>query len=186
MLKVMDEQQTESEYGCFFCRTGYESQTAQEIERLLPMSNALVPIKLHIRRINGKPCEESMPLFPGYVFVRTDSGCNLFQECEHRYVYRVLCDAEHNWHLRGNDASVVAKLFGAKGVIDYSAAYYENDRLRITDGFLKDYEGDIVRVDRRSHAAQIRLKLLEKEVKVWLGFELLEKSAAYERKGTDE
>ena len=171
-------------YGCLFCRAGCEQRVADDLNEHNPNIEAITPMKLRYCRKQQR--DEQVILFPGYVFVRTDSGCNLFQECEHRYVYRVLCDAEHNWHLRGNDASVAAKLFGAKGVIDYSAAYYENDRLRITDGFLKDYEGDIVRVDRRSHAAQIRLKLLEKEVKVWLGFELLEKSAAYERKGTDE
>lgn len=171
---MSDKPEIREEYGCLFCRVGCEQRVARDLTEKILQIKAIAPVKLRYHR--NKHSNERETLFPGYVFIQADSDCNLFQEINHRYIYRVLCDSEHNWYLRGSDAKIAQKLFEVNGVIDYSKAYYENDRIRIVDGFLKDYEGDIVRVDRRMKAAQIRVQLLEREVKVWLGFELIERA----------
>ena len=175
MRKILDEQQTESEYGCFFCRTGYESQTAQEIERFLPMSNALVPIKLHIRRINGKPCEESMPLFPGYVFVRLCSDQKMYDLLQRHLILRVLTDSEGDWRLKGSDRVFAEGLFRSGGVMGFSKAYYDvNDRIHVIEGPLADCGGQILRVNRHKRTAQVQMRFQGVSMKVWLGFELIE------------
>ena len=175
----MPERAEQTRYGCLFCRVGSEQRVADDLKEKNPAIEAIAPMKLRYHRKNQT--DERMILFPGYVFIRADADCNLFQESRHRYVYRVLSDAEHDWRLSGSDASMAQRLFEVNGVIDYSKAYYENDRIRIADGFLKDYEGDIVRVDRRSRTVQIRVRLPEREVLVWLGFELLEDAPACQK-----
>ena len=162
--------------GCLFCRVGCEQRIVSDLIEQDSDIEAVAPIKLQYRGREQKI--ERMILFPGYVFVRARSDCNLFRKIRHQYVYRILCDSEHDWRLHGSDETMVRRLFEIGGVVDRSGAYYENDRLRIVNGFLKDYEGDIVRVDRRMRTAQIRVRLLERETKLWLGYELLDAPTA--------
>ena len=169
---MSDVTENREEYGCLFCRARCEQRVVDDLAERIPQIKAIAPVKLRYHR--NKHADEREILFPGYVFIQADSDCSLFQQINHRYLYRVLCDAGHNWRLRGSDARIAQKLFEVNGVIDYSKAYYENDRIRIVDGFLKDYEGDIIRVDRHARTAQICVRLPDREVKVWLGFELLE------------
>ena len=129
-------------YGCLFCRVGSEQKVANNLNERNPNIEAITPMKL--RYCRKQQTDEQVILFPGYIFIKTDSDCNLFQTIKHRYVYRGLCDSEHNWYLHGSDAAMAQKLFETNGVIDYSRAYYENERIRIVDGFLKDYEGDAI------------------------------------------
>ena len=51
-------------------------------------------------------------------------------------------------------------------------AYFdEGNRIRILDGFLKDYEGSIIRVDRRHRSVQVKLMFQGKTLTTWLGYE---------------
>ena len=90
---------------------------------------------------------------------------------ERRDVYRLLRDSNGGWRLRGTDEAFARKLFEQHGVLDFSRAYYENDRIRIVDGILKDYEASILRVNRRAQTAQIRVDICGRETLIWLGFE---------------
>lgn len=174
MLEIMDECRTEPEYGCFFCRTGYEAQIAREIERLLPMSKALVPVKLYMRRVNGKPCEESVPLFPGYVFARLYSDERLYDLLHRRLVLRVLTDSKGDWRLRGSDLEFAEGLFRNDGVMGFSKAYYdENDRIHVVEGPLANCGGQILRVNRHKRTAQVQMSFQGVSMNVWLGYELI-------------
>ena len=92
--------------------------------------------------------------------------------------YRMLTDMDGNWRLSGRDREIAKRLFDAGGIIGFSKAYYAGDRIRILDGFLKDYEGYITRVNRRARTAEIRVTLNGKVLDVWLGFELVEEQPA--------
>lgn len=73
--------------------------------------------------------------------------------------------------MRGTDEAFARKLFEQHGVLDFSRGYYKNDRIRIVDGILKDYEASILRVNRRAQTAQIRVDICGRETLIWLGFE---------------
>lgn len=156
-------------YGCLFCKAGCEQRVARELMENKPHLEAIAPVRLRYHR--GKQTDEQDILFPGYVFIRTDMDCNLPLEIEHRYVYRVLCNAERDWRLYGADALIAEEMFRAGGVIGYSRVYYENRRIRIREGFLKDYEGSITRVNRRMRTAEVALTFCKREMRIWVGFE---------------
>ena len=86
----------------------------------------------------------------------------------------MLTDGEGCWQLRGADRTIAEKLFSVNGVIGLSKAYYVGDRLRVTEGFLKDYQGSIIRVNRRAGTAQIRIEFDGKMITAWVGFEMLD------------
>ena len=162
-------------YGCLFCRTGKEKRIAGEIETELPDVRVIFAEKLRKRRHGRDSVEESVPLFPGYLFFRTDAGFDAQCLARKMDVYRLLRDSEGLWHLRGEDLTLARELFRQNGVVGFSRAYYEGDRIRIVDGLLKTYEGRIIRVNRRSQTAQIALGVGGQEVTAWLGFELIER-----------
>jgi transcription antitermination factor NusG len=51
----------------------------------------------------------------------------------------------------------------------------EGERVRIASGPLKDLEGYIVRIDKRNRSGQVMLMFNNRTVKVWLGYEMIEK-----------
>lgn len=169
------ESEVNAAYGCLFCRSGIEKHIALELTNRWPQVDFIVPEKKRIRRKNGKAMEESVVLFPGYIFVRTaEDIASLPLFCVPN-VYRILMDSEKKWKLRGTDRTLAEALFRTGGVVDLSKAYYDGDRIRIVDGFLKEYEGQILRVNHRRKTAQICVTIEEKEMMIWLGFELIDK-----------
>ena len=90
-------------------------------------------------------------------------------------ILRVLCSGDGDWHLAGTDLIMAKALFSEDGVVGFSRAFFEGDRIRIADGFLKQYEGQIIRVNKRAKTAQIRVKFEGKTLSLWLGYELIDR-----------
>ena len=90
-------------------------------------------------------------------------------------ILRVLCSGDGDWHLAGTDLIMAKALFSEDGVVGFSWAFFEGDRIRIADGFLKQYEGQIIRVNKRAKTAQIRVKFEGKTLSLWLGYELIDR-----------
>ena len=169
------ERDGEMKYGCLFCRTGKEKSIATEIEAEVPEVRVIFAEKLRRRRIGSGKVEEAVPLFPGYLFFRTGAKIDAQQFVRWQDVFRLLRDSDGVWALRGEDLRIARYLFAQNGVVGFSKAYYEGDRICVTDGMLKAYAGQIIRVNRRSQTAQIALEVGGNRVTVWLGFELIER-----------
>ena len=163
------------EYGCIFCKTGQEEQTAHDIELLYSEMKALNPVKLRYRRVNGKPVEERVSLFPGYIFVCLPADGEVYKLMRTGLIYKVLKDSDDEWRLSGADRALVEKMYRDGGVFGFSKAFYENDRIRIVEGPLKEYEGKILRVNHRKQTAQVQMSIQGMDMVVWLGFELIER-----------
>ena len=174
-------------YGCIYCRTGNEDEFAENIRKTYPHIEPLVVCKMQILRKQGGVVEEKAAvLFPGYVFFRMeDSAVPLngqtpypteFQQIfKWSDTFRLLTNVGGDWRLVGDDLALVQKLYNEGGTIGFSKVYFdEGNRVRVLEGFLKDYEGDIIRVDRRHRSAQIRVDFNGKSVTMWLGYEVIE------------
>lgn len=161
-------------YGCLFCRVGAEESLVQTLTERLEGVEAVRLVKKRRRFSAGKVAEETVALLPGYVFVRAPEDYPLFFKARLSSVYRVLSDTEGNWQLHGADEEFARRVFAEQGVIGISQAYFdEGDRIRIQSGFLQGYEGNILRVNKRRGTAQVCLTLDQKEMLVWLGYELI-------------
>jgi len=174
---VSGGQELKTEYGCLFCRSGSEGRLVAELERYFPEVKTVIPRKKRIRRMGGQAFEEEVTLFPGYVFFRVEAD-SMYRPrllTRARDAYRVLVDADGSWRLSGVDRVMAETLFGTEGVVGFSKAYFQGDRIRILDGLLKAYEGCIERVNKRARTAQIRIDLQGKIMRVWLGYELIER-----------
>ena len=173
----MDSSENGKRYGCLFCKVGAEKAVAKDITDETLGVLAIVPERLRYRRNRGIATEETATLFPGYVFFETDDPEYRARELnKRRDVYRVLMTSEGEWKLSGSDRQFAERFFETNGVIGFSRVYKENDRIRVLDGYLKENEGKIIRVNMRARTAQVKVRFCDKDLEMWVGFELIEKS----------
>ena len=175
-MQKMNRQTHEKQmvYGCVFCLTGKEASVAEKIELNFPDIRALALRQKKRKTKNGKTTIESIVLFPGYVFFKTEEGNFVFELTRIDGVLSVLSTPKGDWRLWGQDEEFTAWVFRNHGLIDFSKAYQEGDHIRILSGPLKDYEGEIIKIDKRNRNGQVALCFSGKTMKVWMGFELVD------------
>ena len=185
--------------GCLFCKSGKEEEVVQRFEMALPGSKAIFPTRTRIRRKGDVVTEETVALLPGYVFFEVDAQSEPAQGSDRidgaqaqppekdpieatlqdlvraDSILRLLRYSDGRWQLIGSDDQFAKMLFDAGGNIGVSQAFFDRgNRIRILNGFLKDYEGSISRVNRKRRTAEVRVDLQGKKVSMWLGYELIE------------
>lgn len=161
-------------YGCVFCKTGREKAVAERLMDECKAMRALPVTQVKRRTIKGKTGTVTGTLFPGYVFFEVPDKSLPNVSFAVDGVLSVLKSGENGWRLHGEDEAFARWLFNHDGVIGLSKAYREGDRVHILEGPLKDFEGKIIRIDRRNKSGQVELVVSGRAVKIWLGFELVD------------
>ena len=169
-----DEQPQEMSFGCLFCITGKEQSIVDQIQTSCPDVRATAMRQLKYRTCKKVKTQEEAILLPSYVFFEAPSTMEPSVEFPRQNIIRILSTDDGMWQLQGEDERFVKWLFQYDGLLGFSQAYKENDRIRIISGPLKDMEGKIKQVDKRGKSGQVVLSFYGKEISVWLGFELIE------------
>ena len=171
-LSACDDAQPEDmSYGCLFCKTGKEQSVAEQIQATCPDVRATTMY----RTCKKVKTQEEAILLPSYVFFEAPSSMETSIEFPTQNVIRVLSIDSGIWQLQGEDERFVKWLFQYDGLLVFSQAYKEGDQIRIVSGPLKDMEGKIRRVDKRGMSGQVILSFYDRDIPVWLGFELIQK-----------
>ena len=159
-------------------KTGGEEKFLKSAKKALDFNNVafLWPRKtLRIRR-RGKWLEKTAPLYPGYIFLETQSIDNeLYWALRKIHGFSHFLRDNHNIEpLSKNDEEIVKHFISYGEIIEKSKATFdENDRIHIISGPLKGLEGLIVKVNRRKGRIKIRLNLYENTFYADLGIELV-------------
>ena len=164
-----DEKSQDVSYGCLFCMTGKEQSVAEQIQTACPNVRATTMRQLKHRTCKKVKTREEAILLPSYVFFEAPSSMEPSVEFPTQNVIRILFLDKGVWQLQGEDERFVKWLFRYDGLLGFSQAYREGDRIRIISGPLKD----IRRVDKRGMSGQVVLSFYGKEIPVWLGFEMI-------------
>ena len=172
-------------HGCLFCRTGKEMMVVQRFENMFPGGRAIGPMKSRYRRSQASAIEERVILLPGYVFFEVAQPSELSQDIDsfqyaiHDFscsdgVLKLLRYNDGSWQLHGADDRFAQMLLDIDGNIGVSTAYFdENRRIRILEGFLKDYEGSIIRVNHKMKTVEVVVDFHDKKMIMKLGYELV-------------
>ena len=173
--------------GCFFCKSGKESDVINRFFMAFPDGQAISPTRTRIRRAHDAAIEERVPLLPGYVFFQiTEKESEVAEAIDANLiallqftridsVLKLLRYSDGTWRLFGTDDLFAEMLFKSGGNIELSQAYFDRgNRIRILDGFLKNYEGHITNVNRKKKTVEVTVDLQGKRVIMWLGYELVE------------
>jgi transcriptional antiterminator NusG len=133
--------------------------------------------RLAIRR-QGKRIEELKAIFPGYIFLEVDEvDTELYQRLKRvKGFYRFLKSNHDITPLSGKDLAIIAHILSFGGIAESSRAYFdENDRIVITEGPLKGFEGSIIKVDKRKERVKLRLDFSQQMFTIDLAYEVIEK-----------
>lgn len=158
-------------YGCLFCTTGKEMVVARMLEVASPGVRAIAARQEKHKSVQGKKSKVEAVILPSYVFFEAPETDDLAW-MPTGDVIRVL-SYEGDWRLAGEDERFVDWLFQYNGLLGFSQAYREGDRIKIISGPLKDMEGSIRKIDKRGHSGQVALEFNHKIVLAWLGFDLV-------------
>lgn len=159
-------------YGCIFCRTGSEMAVVNTLRQVETGVEAIVVTQKKLKSEKGKVQEVEQIMLPGYVFFRTEQEALPF--LRYPYVLRILHGTQDDWALRGNDEKFAQWVFKYDGVIGESKAYKVGDQVKIHSGPLKDWEGHIIKVDRKRRTGQVEAQLDGRIWRIWLTFDWLE------------
>lgn len=166
------------QYGCVFCRTGQERFVAQALTAKYEGLETLVVTQVKHKSLKGIKSTEEHILLPGYVFFQVQGKAPPFYDIRNvQGVIGLLCYAFGEWRLADHDYRFARWIFEHGGVIGLSRAYHVGDKVRILSGPLKDYEGNLVKIDKRSRNGQVEIRFDGKVWKIWLAFELVDMEA---------
>ncbi|MBN2873640.1 MAG: antiterminator LoaP [Spirochaetales bacterium] len=171
------------EYYAVQVWTGKEDEYADRLRSDPRITSAIfVPKRAVPIRRAGKIRREERPLFPGYVFIASESGS---LDVTQRWVLRTtsffvrgLPSTKEPKPVQERDRRLLAHFISFGKVADISKVRFDaDDRIVVVEGPLKGLEGLIVKVDARKGRAKIRLDMCENSFLVDLGFEILDRSA---------
>lgn len=162
-------------YGCIFCLTGRERVVADRIQCVCPEVRAAAAMQEKYKSVNGIKSKIQAVVLPGYVFFEAPDDVNAITHFPRADIVRILRGNDQDWRLTGSDYTFAKWLFSYDGCIRFSTAYREGDRIRIASGPLKDMEGRIRRIDKHGRSGLVSLKFNNRDVKLWLGFDLIER-----------
>ena len=163
------------DYGCIFCKTGLEQSVARSLNQRYDGIKALAVTQLKHKSCNGIKTVCEQILLPGYVLFRAyEENPPLYEFTNAKGVIRVIRNTSGDWRLGFRDRSFADWVFEKGGLIGMSTAYYAGDKVHVHTGALKDYEGSLLKIDRRSRNGLVEIHFGNKTWRIWLAFEMIE------------
>lgn len=115
-------------------------------------------------------------LFPGYIFMISDYINDLiFNVKKIPKLIKILGDGEDIIPLYDREIEFLTKFGKDDHLIKISHGYIENEKIIITDGPMKDYEGTIKKIDRHKRKAIIEVEFLGRTMEISVGLEIVRK-----------
>lgn len=161
-------------YGCVFCKTDREGSVAESMEAQNRSLKAAYVSQISHKSVQGIKSTVQQITMPGYVYFQTNS----YDPPDLRFIQdsiRLLRPAGKSWTLWGWDEWFAKWIVENQGVIGMSKARINADnRVEAVHGPLKTLEAYMKRVDKHRRGAQVVLPFHDREVTLWLAYELVE------------
>ena len=155
---------------CLFCRSGTEQRISEAIERRHAFIRALAAVQEKHRYTDRRYEIDRQRFLPGYLFLYSKEEVEFESIQRIRDVYRFLSDSGGISELLGSDRAFAEWLWMNDGIVGMSRISFETGELRIHSGPMKHFAKDIVRLDKHTKNALVRMRFLDKECDMWLAF----------------
>ena len=162
-------------------KNGQESLTCQLIQTIIKnktLVECFFPQRERMRKLSGKWSIIKEKLFPGYVFIVTDYPEEIFLQLKNvPKLTKLLGDNQGNFiPLKDNEINFIQRWGGKDHVANISKVIIEKgNRVNILEGNLKDYEGEIIKVNLHKRIAVVRTTFMGSTTDVHMGIEILRK-----------
>ncbi len=158
--------------------TGKELEIAQQCrERVADEGeDVFVPLAERWTKIRGERTLITSRLFPGYVFIETEKIEDFYKRLNRIYAMtKVLRTGDEMTPIQKEEEEYLRKLGGDEHVVKYSEGYIEGDKLVVTSGALKDFEGKVKKILRHKRLVVMEVSLLGQTLEVTLGLGVVER-----------
>ena len=159
---------------CLFCNTMRAEQVAEDLQHRHGWQ-AINPKYIKRKWVKGVCHEVLRDFLPGYVFVYTETPIgNPLSLRKRDYVLRCLGDPDAGYVLSGGDRAFAEMIYNNNGIIGILKAYQVGDRVKLVEGALGGFEGEIIKLERHKGRAQIRYEFNGAVYKSWVSYDLIE------------
>lgn len=142
---------------------------------------AFTPLKEVVHRIQGKRVIVKKPLFRSYVFVETELNPNGFQQALLRYrsqirgILKELRYEDDVSALSTEERAYLEGLMDEEHNVRISKGEILDGEVIITEGPLKGYESNIIRIDRHKRRAILNVRMNNQDLQVNVSLEIVKK-----------
>lgn len=145
-----------------FVETGAEDTTQKYLKyHYNDKIMSVVPKRKVPEKRNGINYSVLKKLFPGYVLLNADMDDEKYHVIKQiPKVIKILGNGRNYSPINENEISVILKLVGDDGVIDYSKIYLENSIIHVKDGPLKGFEGLVKKFNKHTNRAKIQINFM--------------------------
>ena len=158
--------------------TGKELEIVQQCrDRVMDEGeDVFVPLVERWTKIQGERTLIMSKLFPGYVFIETNQIEDFHIRLKKIYAMtKILRTGEEMTPIHPEEEAYLKQLGGDEHVVKYSEGYIEGDKLVVTSGALKDFEGKVKKVLRHKRLVVVEVPLLGRTVEVTVGMGVVER-----------
>lgn len=159
--------------------SGEEERIANMIERGISTSfiqECFIPKREKLKKYRGKWNKVEEVLFPGYVFAVTEYPRELYQELKTipRLTRLLGKEGQFFFSLSQAEENFVRRIGNQEHKTEVSMIEVEEGkRIRVIDGPLRDYVGDVVKVNLHKKEVLVRVEFMGREMELKLGVEMV-------------
>lgn len=159
--------------------SGDEEKTANMIKKLLSvysLEDCFVPKRERMKKFHGCWNRVEEVLFQGYVFVVSKKPEGLYEELKQVPRLTKVLGREENYFfpLNETDQRLIQGIGGEKHKATLSQVEVREGReIYVIDGPLKDYIGDVVKINLHKREAIVRVKFMGKKRELCMGIEMV-------------
>lgn len=142
---------------------------------------AFTPLKEVVHRVQGKRVVVKRPLFPSYVFLETELSPKVFRQAMLQYksqVSGILKELKYDDDISALSTEERAYLEGLMDEshnVRLSKGEILDGEVIITEGPLKGYESNIIRIDRHKRRAILNVRMNNRDMNVDVSLEIVKK-----------
>lgn len=162
-------------------RTGDELKIAERLKFEIKTDDEdfFVPLYERRRHRQGKWIKETRPLFPGYIFFKTEDAADLqIRLMKINAFKRILKTGDSYTPISPDEERFIRSLIGDDYVAVQSVGVIEGDNIIVMQGPLRGLEGSIVKVDRHKRIAIIKTDFMGGAREIKVGLEVVDKRPA--------
>ncbi|NBH72677.1 antiterminator LoaP [Clostridiaceae bacterium] len=158
---------------------GEEERAANMIRRQIPhyyMEECFVPKRERMKKFHGSWNKVEEILFRGYVFVASQTPERLYQELKKIPKLTKMLGREKDIYFPLNELEErMVRGIGDKEhkTVLSKIEIDEGKQIRVTEGPLKDYVRNVVRVNLHKREVAVQVKFMGKTVELFMGVELV-------------
>lgn len=141
------------------------------------MEECFVPKKERMKKFYGSWHKVEDILFPGYVFAVTDRPDKLYEELKRipRLTKVLGREEQYFTSLNEREVKLVRELGNQEHRTEISKVQVcEGKRIRVVEGPLKNYVGNIAKVNLHKKEVLVQVDFMGRERKLYLGIEMVE------------